>query len=148
MGTELQPRTMALDVGERRIGIAVSDPFGQFASGLPTLAYKTDREIWPALAVHLKTYQPATMVMGLPMNLKGEVGQQAEKVLAFAEHFKRRYPAITVVMADERFTSTLAHQAIHAMGKQPSRQKGKVDEIAAVLILQGYLDGITGQTGR
>jgi len=135
---------MALDVGDVRIGVAVSDETETLARGLPTVRRVGPRKDVKAVAALAREHEVGELVIGLPKTLAGEVGPQAEKVLAFLEDLKGalRMPIVTW---DERFTSTMANQALMEGGVSRRDRKDKVDQVAAVLILQSYLDSRKGQ---
>jgi putative holliday junction resolvase len=130
--------TLAIDYGERRVGIAVSDPMGCIAIGLDTL------ENGPDLLARIRALVAERMVgrivVGLPLTLKGDVGDIATLVLAFVEKL-RAAVEVPVETLDERFTSSIATQTMKdlGLGKKKRREKGRVDEIAAILLLQDYL---------
>ncbi|MBR9975461.1 MAG: Holliday junction resolvase RuvX [Bacteroidetes bacterium] len=132
-------RTLAIDYGERRVGLALSDELGIIASGIGTV--NNDPLLLSRLLTLLAERGVARIVIGLPLTLKGADGDIARVVRAFAEQL-RGAANLPVQLIDERFTSSLAQQAIRDMGvgKKKRRDKGKIDEIAAVILLQGFLD--------
>lgn len=132
-------RTLALDFGERRIGIALSDELGIIATGIGTVP--NDAMLQPMLLRLITERAVTRIVIGLPLTLAGTEGKMATLVHAFAGQL-RAASGLPVHLLDERFTSSLAAQAIRDMGvgKKKRRDKGKVDEIAAVILLQGFLD--------
>ena len=132
-------RILGLDVGDVRIGVALSDETATLATGLPTLERIGPRKDVKAVAALARTHGAAEVVVGLPRTLAGEIGPQAEKVLAFAEDLKRSV-SVPVVSWDERFTTSMATQALIEGGVSRKNRKGMVDRVAAVLILQSYLD--------
>jgi putative holliday junction resolvase len=131
-------RILAIDYGEKRIGLALSDELCLIASGLPTIE-NTSRLV-ESLVVLCRDRGVARIVVGLPLTLKGEVGSSAAAALAFVERL-RAATEIPVEMTDERFTSSLAEDAMRQGGMKRSRrrEKGLVDEIAAVILLQDFL---------
>jgi putative holliday junction resolvase len=135
----MKGRTLAIDYGERRIGLALSDEMGIIASGIGTIA--NDDNALSFLAGLTSERGVQRIIIGLPLTLAGERGASVAMVEAFAETLRTLLP-LPVEMVDERFTSSLALQAIRDMGvsRKKRREKGKVDEIAAVILLQGYLD--------
>jgi putative pre-16S rRNA nuclease len=132
-------RVLGLDVGDKRIGVALSDETGLLASPLPTLQRVGPRKDLQALAALVRQHGAGEVVVGLPYNLDGTEGPQAVKVRAFAEALK---PVVRVPVRfwDERLTSVEAEQILAEREVPWQRRKGLVDQVAAVLILQGYLD--------
>lgn len=131
-------RYLGLDVGDRRIGIALSDEMHWIAS--PHSVYT--RVGWgPDVKYILSLYRQngcEKLVCGLPKNMDGSVGFQAEKVLAFAEKLKEA--GMDVVFQDERLSTVSAHDALIEGGMRREERKGTVDKVAAAVILQQYLD--------
>ena len=136
----LQRRTLGIDYGSVRIGVAVSDPLNVIARGLEVVP--RDARSIERLRAIAEEYDVGVIVVGLPLNLKGEEGQKAQEVGAFIDALRAAVTA-EVVALDERFTSRLAQVAIRDSGasKKARREKGLVDRTAAALILQHYLDG-------
>lgn len=139
MGTITEGRILALDVGEKRIGMAVSDPTGIFAVGIDTLMLRPKTDVLAEVEQVCRDYQVYKLVVGLPMSLKGIEGRQADLVRAFAQSLQERLQ-LPLEFFDERFTSVLAHQTLKAQGIAPSRNRELVDQAAAKRILQDYLD--------
>lgn len=140
--TELpeQSRIMGIDFGTRRIGIAVSDPLFIIAQSLTTLNNTT--ALFAQIRELAEQESVSLIVVGMPLNLKGEKGQKAEEVERFIERL-RSHVAVDVVTWDERFTSSLAHSTMLNMGtkkKQRRNDKGRIDAMAAAIMLQGFLD--------
>jgi putative pre-16S rRNA nuclease len=134
----LLPRILAVDWGERRIGLAVSDPLGMLASGLPTLEIRGEAEAVARVADTIRTVEADSVVVGLPLTLKGERGEAARAVERFADALRRETP-VEVKLFDERFTSAMAERRLHELGKRPRGDKGRVDQGAAVALLEGWL---------
>lgn len=132
-------RYLGLDVGDRRIGVAVSDETGTIATGLPTLRRVGPRKDVRAVAEIVREREIDEVVVGLPRRLDGGLGPQAQKVLAFMEDL-RPAAKVPVVPWDERFTSVVAEQALVEADVSRQGRKGLVDKVAAILILQNYLD--------
>jgi putative Holliday junction resolvase len=132
-------RILAIDYGSRRLGIAISDPMNIIAQGLPTL--ENDRRVYEQLRVIVREQPIGCIVVGMPYNLKGELGMKAKEVEQFVERLRTEV-GVPVTTWDERFTSKLAESAIREMGtkKMKRRRKGAVDRMASVLLLQSYLD--------
>jgi putative Holliday junction resolvase len=134
-------RTMAFDYGERRIGVAVSDPTRTIASPLTTFTRRPGkRPPWPEIARLVREQEVDEAVVGLPLGLDGEEGPWAAEVRAFGAEVERR-TGLPVRWVDERMTSVLAERAIRDMGlKRSQRQeKERVDATAAAVILEGWL---------
>lgn len=132
-------RYLGLDVGDVRIGAALSDESGTIASGLPTLQRTGPRKDLQAIARLTREHGAGEVVVGLPRRLDGEVGSQGQKVLAFMEGL-RGVVGVPVVAWDERFTTALAQQALIEGDVSRRKRKDAVDKVAAILILQSYLD--------
>lgn len=132
-------RVLGLDVGDRRIGVAVSDATGVLASPVSTLARVGPKKDPQAVAALVREHGAAAIVVGLPRNMDGTIGRQAEKVQAFADALK---PVVRVPIHywDERLTTVEAEQILIERDVSRQRRKGLVDQVAAVLILQGFLD--------
>jgi len=132
-------RVLGLDVGDVRIGVALSDETATIAGGLPTLVRVGPRKDVRAVAALVRAHEVAEVVVGLPRRLDGSLGPQAEKVQAFATDL-RRSVRIPVHEWDERFTSVEATRVLVEGGVRRRDRKQSVDKVAAVLILQGFLD--------
>ena len=132
-------RLLALDVGDVRIGVAVSDETRTLASGLTTLRSKGPRQDVRQVAALVREQQAADVVVGLPLRLDGSAGSQAEKVMAFVERLRRAVP-VPVTTRDERLSSVAASERLAEAGVRGSARKQKLDQAAACLILQELLD--------
>jgi putative Holliday junction resolvase len=132
-------RVLGLDVGDVRIGVALSDETATIAGGLPTLVRVGPRKDVRAVAALVRAHEVAEVVVGLPRRLDGSLGPQAEKVQAFATDL-RQSVRIPVHEWDERFTSVEATRVLVEGGVRRRDRKQSVDKVAAVLILQGFLD--------
>ena len=132
-------RLLGLDVGDARIGVALSDETGVLASGLPTLARVGPRKDVKAIAALVREREARGIVVGLPLRLDGSLGPQAEKVLAFVETL-RGSVRVPIATWDERLTTVEADRVLREAGANIRERKAKVDRVAAILILQGYLD--------
>ena len=129
-------RILALDVGNKRIGVAYSDPSG--ISITPSEIIKNDEKVFEKLKELIDRLNVGTIVIGLPLTLKGLEGEQAEKTKEFAEELKKHFPDIKVEFIDERFTTSLAEKHLKETTKK-SKRKQKLDSVAATYILQTYL---------
>ncbi len=135
-------RTLGLDVGDRRIGVAISDPDGRIAVPLATHQRRGGNDA-AALADIARREEVARIVVGLPLSLDGTHGPQAETATAFAEQL-RRASGVEVVLLDERLSSREADHHLRASGKRGKDAKAQRDSIAATIILQAYLDSQRG----
>ncbi len=133
-------RYLALDVGERRIGVALSDETATLATGLDTLVRVGSRKDAHAVAELVRVHQPAAVVVGLPLNMDGTAGEQAGKVRAFVDGLKRRI-AVPIVERDERLTTVEANEILRESGVPRRERAALIDKVSAVVILQEFLDG-------
>jgi putative holliday junction resolvase len=135
----LRTRIMALDVGSRRIGVAVSDPLGITAQGLDTIQRQNKRRDLETLRRLLAEYQIQEVVVGLPLRLSGAEGTQSEKMRIFAEDLHHHF-GVTVHLWDERWTSTEANRLLRETDLSIEKRAKAVDRMAAILILQSWLE--------
>jgi len=135
----LHPRVLGLDYGSRTIGMAVSDPLGITAQGLETIRRKNKKADFSQLAKAVREYHVAEIVVGNPLRLSGQEGIQAERAAAFAEDLRKRF-RIPVHLWDERLTSVQANRLLREAELSIKRRGEVVDRMAAVLILQSFLD--------
>lgn len=133
-------RILGLDVGDRTIGIAVNDPLGLTAQAVTVIRRRDPAQDLAALAQLIQRYEASLLVVGLPKNMNGTIGPQGEKVLAFAATLREKFPAVPVVLWDERLTTAAAERALLSADVSRARRRRVIDKVAAVLILQGYLD--------
>lgn len=132
-------RLIGLDIGDVRIGVAVSDPLGIVATPKDVITRSDDAADVAAVAEAVREAGAVTLVAGLPLNQHGEVGPQAEKTLAFIEMLKEVLD-IPIETIDERFTTAIAHRTLAQGNVKSKKRKGKVDQVAAQQILQTFLD--------
>lgn len=132
-------RLLGLDVGDKRIGVALSDESATLASGLTTLERVGPRKDLKALAALVREHEVSDVVVGLPRHLDGSLGPQAQKVLQFMDEL-RPVVKVPVVPWDERFTSVMATRALIEGGVSRRGRRSVVDKVSATLILQNYLD--------
>lgn len=132
-------RIIAIDYGRKRTGLAASDTLQMIANGLGTVP---SGEVVKYLSDYVRKEPVDTFVVGLPKQMNNEPSENMKYVEAFVSHLKRTIPNIPVVYYDERFTSVLAHRAMIDGGlkKKKRQDKGLVDEISAVIILQAYME--------
>lgn len=133
-------RTLALDVGDKRIGVAVSDALGITAQGLETYwrSGSTKRDVAYIVEL-LQRYAPCRLLLGMPKNMNGTIGEQGEKVQRFAEAIQKEWEG-ELVFYDERLTTMAARRVLLEADVSRGKQKKVVDKLAAVLILQSYMD--------
>lgn len=132
-------RILGLDVGARRIGVAVSDPLGITAQGLETLARRNKRSDFEKLAGVIRDYEVREIVVGLPLRMSGGEGIQAERMQSFAAELRNRFK-MPVHLWDERLTSAQANRLLRATELSIAKRGKAVDRMAAVLILQGFME--------
>jgi putative holliday junction resolvase len=137
--TELARRVLGLDVGSKTIGVAVSDPLGITAQGLNTIRRKNKRLDFAQLDALIQQYQIAEIVVGYPLRMSGAEGTQAEKMQQFAQELRQRFE-LPVHLWDERLTSAEANRLLRESEMSIKRRGEVVDRMAAVLILQGWMD--------
>lgn len=133
-------RVLGLDVGSRRIGIAVSDPLGITAQGLETLQRRNKRHDLAALERVIREYAVREIVVGLPLRMSGAEGTQSEKMQEFAEELRKRF-RLPVHLWDERLTSAEANRLLRETELSIEKRAKAVDRMAAILILQGWMQG-------
>jgi putative Holliday junction resolvase len=136
-------RALGIDTGDARIGLALSDelrmlahPFESVPAGVGALA---------RIAAVLREKSVDTVVVGLPKNMNGTKGPAAAKAEAFAEGVRALAPGVRIVMWDERLTTVAAQRALHEAGRNTKQSRAVIDQVAAQLILQGWLDSQTFQ---
>ena len=135
-------RIMSLDLGEKRIGVALSDELLLTAQGLCVLNSKgTEKDLVQILAL-IKEHGVTHLVLGLPRNMNCSQGPMAEKVLEFGSKLAELQPEISVEYWDERLTTTAAQRVLVEADMSRSRRRAVVDKVAAGFILQGYMDSI------
>ncbi len=135
---------MALDFGKRRIGLALSDPMGVLARPLPTYNRTRVRDDIAYLARLAREEQVGLFVFGDPKYMSGDLSQQSEQVREFAARLEAA-TSIPIHFWDERLTSSQAHRVLDEYGLTREERKGKVDQLAATLILEGYLQSLDHQ---
>lgn len=140
-------RILALDVGERHTGVAISDPTATIARPLKTIDHRSKKELCSAVVDLLEDYDVERVVVGRPLSLDGHVGPQAERVDQYAQALADRL-SVPVVLWDERFSTATADEILRETRKEKARRRarsnGEIDAIAAAVILQSYLDSRQG----
>ncbi len=134
-----EKRILGIDFGKRRIGVAISDPMRIVAQGMETISYHSFDQLWQKIAEIFSSHDIERVIVGSPINLNGSESAMSADIRDFVGQLQERF-RVPVEFWDERFTSKTAQETLHQMGKSPSKNRAKVDKIAAVLILQGYLD--------
>src|ERR1700722_3902782 len=132
-------RILGLDVGDRRVGVAVSDELGLTAQPVLTLVRKNRRQDLGSLRRLVRKYGCKQVVVGNPLYMSGDVSPQALKAKALAQDLQSE-TGVQVTLWDERLSTTEAHRHLDAAGHQPGKRRAVIDQVAAVLILQSFLD--------
>ncbi len=144
-------RILALDLGKKRIGMALSDELGITAQGIPTLERRNKRSDFAALASVVRENNVRQIVLGLPLRMSGEEGTQADWVRAFADEL-RSHVSVPIDLRDERWTSKQAERVLAGSGIRNEDRKPAIDRLSAVILLQDYLDSrgarVSGPSNR
>lgn len=135
-------RILAVDWGERRVGVAISDELQTLARPLPTLIVDSWRETARALEALVAEYGVETVVVGNPMHMNGEEGASTRKVRRLVDALQERLPGVRFVFWDERLSSRQAEEILRARKERVRGNRGRLDQIAAAVLLQSYLDGV------
>jgi putative holliday junction resolvase len=134
-------RVLGLDVGTKTVGVALSDEFGWTAQGLTTLKINEEKNVFgfEEIGQLIKEYQVDTVVIGLPKNMNGTIGPRAEASMQYAKEIEGKY-AVPTVLWDERLTTIAAERVLLEADVSRKKRKKVIDKMAAVMILQGYLN--------
>ncbi len=132
-------RTLALDVGSRTIGLAVTDPLGFTAQGLITIRRKNKRTDLAALEAVIREYGVVELVVGLPLRMSGAEGRQSERMREFVDVLKANFD-LPIHLWDERLTSVQANRVLRETDMSIKKRAAVVDQLAAVLILQNWME--------
>jgi putative Holliday junction resolvase len=132
-------RIMGIDYGQRRIGLALSDPAQILSSSLMTITNRGDNAVVSELRRIVSENSISAIVVGMPLNMNGSVGPRGKETIDFMNVINERLQ-LPVIPWDERLTSVSAQQVLTQSGKSPSRNKDKIDRIAAAILLQAFLD--------
>lgn len=134
-------RLMGLDYGTRTVGVAISDLLGLTAQGIETIEYKehTQHRIYDRLAELIKEYEIDKIVVGMPRHMNGDIGERGLASEKFGSGLERKFK-LPVVYYDERLTTVAAERVLLQADVSRKKRKKVIDKIAAVFILQGYLD--------
>ena len=148
MNSEPTPvsRILGLDVGSKTIGLAVSDPLGITAQGLETIRRQNKRLDFEQLGRIIQQYSVSEIVVGYPLRLSGAEGTQSEKMRLFAEELRKRF-GLPVHLWDERLTSSEANRILREADLSIKKRAGAVDRMAAVLILQNWMEARNSALG-
>ena len=137
-------RLLGLDYGDKTIGVAVSDPLGIMALGVETIRRGRETALRASLrrlGELVSQYDPAAIVLGFPKNMNNTQGERCKKTMAFEEKLKRNFKDISVILWDERLSTAGARRTLSGQVSE----KSVIDEMAAVFILQGYMDFVKNQ---
>ena len=137
----MQSRILALDLGKKRIGLAISDPLGITAQGLPNLVRVNKRTDFATLEQMLREREVGLILMGNPINMRGDEGRQSGWVREFAQALEER-TGLPVKLWDERLTSVEAGRVLRSSGISIEKRAAAVDRLSAVILLQSYLDSL------
>lgn len=140
-GDMTRGRILGIDYGQRRVGLAVSDALGITAQGLETVHHTNEDQLLAQLGKIIDMYGIEKIVVGFPLHMDGTYGEKAKEVDRFMKRLTDHFQ-LPVIAWDERLTTSAAHRTMHEMGRKAKGAKGKVDRIAAALILQNYLDSV------
>ena len=132
-------RTIGIDYGERRVGVAISDPLGSIALGVCTLQVTGMNNAVNQVAEICKEKEAEAVVVGMPLNMNGSVGEMAEKVEKFIDKLGKKIE-IPIITSDERLSSAMVERTLLDADMSRNKRKGVIDKLAAQVILQGYLD--------
>ena len=137
--TNLNRTIIAIDYGTRRVGLAKSDPTGTIASALTTLEVKSDKDAASQLAEILTEHQPDRVIIGYPLLASGDKSEKCHEIDRFIVRLEQIFDG-PIETVDEQYSSQEAAGIVHAHGKKAGKDKKRIDRLAAVIILQRYLD--------
>lgn len=143
-------RLISIDYGDKRIGIAVSDPFNNMALPLQTIIKKDRFTIKPyvkQIGILIKEYQASKIILGFPKNMDNTIGERGQITLDFKDRLSRNFKKIEIILWDERLTSIASKKLLSLQGVPLIKQKFVIDQVSASLILQNYLDYTRGIDG-
>ena len=138
-------RVLGLDYGDKTVGVAISDPFGWTAQGLEIIRRNNENEYKQSLgrlAQIIDEYSVEKIVLGYPKNLDNSEGVRCEKTKLYKQRLERRFQNIPVILWDERFSTVAANRSLMEANVSSAKRKEVIDKMAAVHILQGYLDSL------
>ncbi|MBI2816301.1 MAG: Holliday junction resolvase RuvX [Acidobacteria bacterium] len=134
-----QSRVMALDWGDKRVGVAISDPLGLTAQGLTTMERRNRKQDLSFLRSLVRKHNVSLILLGYPLNMSGTVGERAQRIRELANELKGAL-RVEVRLCDERLTTVEAHRVLQDAGIKAARRRESVDRVAAALLLQEFLD--------
>lgn len=135
-------RCLSLDVGDKTVGIAVSDPLGFTAQGVKTIQRTSNKNDVKEIGDLISEYEIDKLIIGLPKNMNGTEGERCEIVRKFAAKISVAYPDVEQIFWDERLSTVAAEKSLIAADVSRKKRKKVIDKMAAVYILQGYLDSV------
>lgn len=138
-------RILALDVGDKTIGVAVSDELLFTAQGIGVIKRTSPARDFQELGRIIAEYSPSQVVVGLPKNMNGTIGNRGELVQSFAAEVATAFPQVEVKMWDERLSTVAAEKSLIAADVSRAKRRQVIDKMAAVFILQGYLDSLSSR---
>ncbi len=144
-------RILGLDYGDKTVGVSVSDPFGWSAQGVEIIRRNSPDEYKQSLGrieELINEYSIEKIVLGFPRNMDGSEGARCEKTLAYKERIEKRFPKIEVILWDERLSTVAADRYMMSADLGHDKRKSVIDKMAAVFILQGYLDYMRNEKDR
>ena len=136
----MNTRLLGIDHGESRIGLAISDELGSFAHPYRTL--QAGAQVIEEIRAIVEKEKLSGIVIGLPKNMDGTLGPAAAKAKLFGDQLSQVVPLIKILFWDERLTTREAQRALHAAGKNAKQSKKMIDQVAAQILLQNYLDSL------
>ena len=143
----MKKRVLALDVGDRTIGVAASDALGLTAQGVETIRRKSWDKDFARLKELMELYETDTFIVGLPKNMNGTQGERCDVVRDFAQRLQKKFNGSQVVFWDERLSTVAAERSLIAADVSRAKRRKVIDKMAAVFILQGYLDNLGMRVG-
>jgi putative holliday junction resolvase len=138
-------RLLGIDHGENRIGLAISDQLGSFAHPYRTL--QADVHVIDQIRAIVQDEQIGKIVIGLPKNMDGTLGPSAAKAKSFGERLAQAIPNVKILLWDERLTTLEAQRVLHTAGKNTKQSKKMIDQVAAQILLQNYMDSLQWAEG-
>ncbi len=135
----MQKKILAVDMGERRVGLALSDELGMLAHPFKTIQWRGLNNFITLIKQIIASENIDRLVIGIPYTLDGGLSKKAKEIKIISDHIKNQIN-IEIIEIDERLTTKMAMKALHAVGKKPSKNRNNIDQVAAVYILQSYLD--------
>ena len=135
----MQRKILAVDIGERRVGLALSDELGMLAHPFKTLQWSGLLNFITSIKQIITSENIDKLVIGIPYTLNGGLSEKTTEIKKIVDQIRNQID-VEVIEIDERLTTKMAMQALHAVGKKPSKNRNTIDQVAAVYILQSYLD--------